>query len=201
MRFNRSLHFYAWHSLCTPRLPIFFSKCKNKSYTFVWFSARSVLEYPADFIVSYLNERKQISDEISDLLFLSRGYAFWVMIGSNEFTDIYFFFCTLYIIQSSLVWSLSCKSRLLGQIKTNRFVSKLPRGLVLVRARVSCCSICNPESCRFYKFGKFCLKHLIVVTLYQYGNIPISCRFTWLWYRGLYVVVKSLSAILTNLWQ
>ena len=49
---------------------------KKESCTFVWFSARSVLNVQLISVCYISNERRQISDQISDSLFLSRGYAF-----------------------------------------------------------------------------------------------------------------------------
>ena len=54
----------------------FFSKGKKKSCTFVWFSARSDLNIQPISVCHISNERKQISDQISDLLFLSRVIPF-----------------------------------------------------------------------------------------------------------------------------
>ena len=58
------------------RLPNFFKVQKQILQAFVWFSARSVLNIQPMPVCHISNERKQISDQISDLLFLSRVMPF-----------------------------------------------------------------------------------------------------------------------------
>ena len=76
---NQTIDRYAWH--CVRQGCQICSKCNNFSCTFVWFATRSDLNIHSISTCNVSNERKQISDQIYNLLFLSRGYAPGVMIN------------------------------------------------------------------------------------------------------------------------
>ena len=65
--------------LCAPRVPNF-SEVQRIFLYFVWFSLRSDLNIQPISVCDISNERKQISDQFYNLLFLSKGYTFRVMI-------------------------------------------------------------------------------------------------------------------------
>ena len=86
-----SIHRYIMHCIVRAKGANFCSKCKIHSCTFVWFSARSVLNIHPISVCHISNERQQISGQIYDLL--SRGYAFWVMIEWIYCTVTFFAHC------------------------------------------------------------------------------------------------------------
>ena len=86
-----SIDCYGWH--CVRQGSRICSKCKHKSCTIVWFSTRSVLNIQPISLCHISNERKQIFDQVYYLLFLSRGYAFLVMIEWIYCTVTFFAHC------------------------------------------------------------------------------------------------------------
>ena len=73
-----SIDRYAWY--CVRHGFRIISKCKKKCCTFVWFSSRSNPNTQPISVCDISKERKQISAQIYNLLFLSRGYTLRVII-------------------------------------------------------------------------------------------------------------------------
>ena len=84
-----------------------------KSCTFVWFSARSDLNIQPISVCHISDERKQISDQISDLLFLNRGFCLLSydrmnLLLSSFFCTLYTNFATGYHLHRVVIATVSC---------------------------------------------------------------------------------------------
>ena len=85
--------------LCAPTPPrvLIFFQSANKNLVLLFGFPPVVFLISNRFQCVISNERKQISDNIFDLLFLSRGYTFWVMIEWIYCTVTFFAHCIVLV--------------------------------------------------------------------------------------------------------
>ena len=89
----------AWHCVrqgCQKKF-----KVQKEILSFIWFVARSILNIQPIAVCHIWNERKQIFDQMYNLLCLSRGYAFWVTIEWIYCTVTFFAHCICFKGNSS----------------------------------------------------------------------------------------------------
>ena len=98
-----SIDRYAWY--CVRHGFRIFSKCKQNCCTFVWFSSRSNPNTQPISVCDISKERKQISAQIYNLLFLSRDYTLRVIIEWIYCIVTFFAHCiTLFLGLQYVLW-------------------------------------------------------------------------------------------------